>query len=530
MAPENPETPVGAPKKALDAPQGQNAPIQQQPVANQPLSGFSGEVPQHTGTTANIPYTNLEQFLRDLGIKPPKKHTGGAHLRVLAIVLLFLIGIVLMIVGFGLFAAVEYPIAPIVFVLLILCPTIGGSLLMFLSYKVFFKGRRKEQTLKLFNELGDTRRPIIYLRSFADDNPGITIRRYLKGMVVPFYFSSVLFSDEEALSTALQQFGPVLAIGQPGENLPDVGAARLYTDPQGVKWQQDVAQMLAVCQLVVLRAGITTGLQWEIREVFPKMPPEKVLLYVDLSKKKYRKFVQNFQNWTGIQLPEPNAIKGSSPFFLYFYQGFQYAISTIKSPLSKRRLFHANTAPFLYGLQPLFQQLGIVWRKPKVNGLMVFMFFLGGLSVPLLTLWGFLVGSQAIHDYLWFKEHPFLREQTNTPAALQPPIVESFDKTIVQISKELNARLPMQLNEQTRIDTTLPGFNKLTYVYTILGVSAGEIDENAFTAPLRSSIINSYKTAPGMATLRANGVELDCLYLDESGKQIAEIVVSPKDF
>lgn len=93
----------------------------------------------------------------------------------------------------------------------------------------------------------------------------------------------------------------------------------------------------------------------------------------------------------------------------------------------------------------------------------------------------------------------------------------------------MNADLPRPLDKQTRIDTTIPGSNKLTYVYTLLGVSADDIDEQALIAYLRPSIINGYKTNPKMATLRAKDVELDYLYRDESGKHIIEILFLPKD-
>ena len=126
--------------------------------------------------------------------------------------------------------------------------------------------------------------------------------------------------------------------------------------------------------------------------------------------------------------------------------------------------------------------------------------------------------------------HPDVPKQTSVAAAVRSPAADSFDKIIAKISREMNANLPMQLDKETRLDTTLPGHLKMTYVYTFVGASAEEIDEQEFAAALRPSMINGYKTNPQMATLRARGVEMHYLYRDKSGKHIAEIVVSPKDF
>lgn len=111
------------------------------------------------------------------------------------------------------------------------------------------------------------------------------------------------------------------------------------------------------------------------------------------------------------------------------------------------------------------------------------------------------------------------------------PPSDSYEQVLAKISREMNATLPRQVDEQTRIDTTISGpGRRLTYVYTFLGVSAEDIDWNALTATLRPSIVNGYKTSPDMAELRAKGVELRYRYRDMAGKHIGEITVSPSDF
>lgn len=105
----------------------------------------------------------------------------------------------------------------------------------------------------------------------------------------------------------------------------------------------------------------------------------------------------------------------------------------------------------------------------------------------------------------------------------------SYEQIIKDVSRDMNATLPMQVDKDTRLDTTLPGpGRRLTYVYTYTGDA--EVDQETITTALRPSIINGYKTSPGMAGLRDHDVELHYSYRDKLGKFLGEITVSPKDF
>jgi len=106
----------------------------------------------------------------------------------------------------------------------------------------------------------------------------------------------------------------------------------------------------------------------------------------------------------------------------------------------------------------------------------------------------------------------------------------AFDRALVQTSSDMNAKLPMQVDQYTRLDSTAPGpGQRFTYLYTISGLPAGVAPSEA-AAALRPSIVNSYKTSPQMATFREHNVEMHYVYRDAAGNHVAEIVVSRKDF
>jgi hypothetical protein len=121
-----------------------------------------------------------------------------------------------------------------------ICVPIGAWLI--------FLGKRLRSVTAAQLVEADERAPILYLRSFKDD------------------FMAAEFGTEEAhLAKALNQLGPVIAIGMPGERLSKLGACRLYVSHE--RWQEVAQALMAASRMVLLRAGATPGLQWELRRV-----------------------------------------------------------------------------------------------------------------------------------------------------------------------------------------------------------------------------------------------------------------------
>ncbi|MGW1173287.1 transferase [Kitasatospora sp. NPDC002543] len=111
--------------------------------------------------------------------------------------------------------------------------------------------------------LRDGRRPVLYLRSFDDDEAAAREGADLRTREVQF-------------AAALGAVGPVIAVGRPGETLPLLGAARFYLPLDD--WQGTVRRLMDLSQLIVLRLGPGEGLRWEIGEARATQPPAKLLL------------------------------------------------------------------------------------------------------------------------------------------------------------------------------------------------------------------------------------------------------------
>jgi hypothetical protein len=108
----------------------------------------------------------------------------------------------------------------------------------------------------------DPRPPVVLLRSFGDDmlkvGPGQRWTRLgdwqRRGMTF-----------ERVLTRELTPFGPVIAIGRPGESLAPLGAARDYVGDD--IWQDEVARRMNEGQLIVFVVGESEGLAWELHRV-----------------------------------------------------------------------------------------------------------------------------------------------------------------------------------------------------------------------------------------------------------------------
>jgi len=120
----------------------------------------------------------------------------------------------------------------------------------------------------------DPRPPVLYLRSFADDGAALmgeqsALERHSATVFVPV-------TPEQEIADILDAIGPVVAIGKPGEPLPELGAARLYVSDD--HWQAKVMELMAVASLVVVRLGSSPGLLWEIEQALAHLPRQRLVL------------------------------------------------------------------------------------------------------------------------------------------------------------------------------------------------------------------------------------------------------------
>jgi hypothetical protein len=113
----------------------------------------------------------------------------------------------------------------------------------------------------------DPRPPIVMLRAFEDDGRQVHV----------FEEGAVPVSLEDALVGPLVKRGPVVAVGQPGERLPPIGAGREYISGD---WKERVRQLLDEAGVIVVLLHKTPGLLWEIEQIFTIGREERLIFVV----------------------------------------------------------------------------------------------------------------------------------------------------------------------------------------------------------------------------------------------------------
>jgi hypothetical protein len=113
-------------------------------------------------------------------------------------------------------------------------------------------------------------RPIVFLRSFSDEGATVTSKRLFDRLV------RRRRRLEEIAVSALRPLGAAIAIGQPGERLPKLGAIRAYYPDD--QWQAAVLEWMRRAQLIVLVGGASHWTLWELRQAIDLGYHGKILL------------------------------------------------------------------------------------------------------------------------------------------------------------------------------------------------------------------------------------------------------------
>lgn len=210
----------------------------------------------------------------------------------------------------------------------------------------------------------DTRRPVLFFRSFGSERS--LLRSVLLGVFVPSWYFEFFYTEEEQLAEALSGIGPFVAIGKPGETLPKLGAIRIYARNEA--WQQVVTDKLTEARLVVVQAGTSEGLWWEISESLRSCSPSQVLLYfLRMPRKHYNAFADRLQLEHGIVLPKVRQRPGKVSGFIRFHEGWKAEAMHLDAPTFRITVSKPLRGLFAYALRPVFNALGVEWDPPPIS-------------------------------------------------------------------------------------------------------------------------------------------------------------------
>ncbi len=143
----------------------------------------------------------------------------------------------------------------------------------FASTSVIKRGRRMRVRAGELVLAEDERAPIVFLRPFdADDSES---DRSWSSRVRASPWERYI-THEQRLARTLRTVGPLMTVGDPTEELPRLGAARVYAADED--WQATIDEWTARAGVVLLQTGESEGLSWEVQHVVALGTPERVVL------------------------------------------------------------------------------------------------------------------------------------------------------------------------------------------------------------------------------------------------------------
>ena len=246
------------------------------------------------------------------------------------------------------------------------------------------RARRHEAAAAQSRLAQDPRPPVLYLRSFSADMSTAEDphRSFLPLLLIqPGRWIAVALSagltEEEYLAQALGGIGPVVAIGRPGEPLPELGAVRVYAAQD--EWQAKVAEYMRTSKLVVLRLGATQGFRWEFQRSARDLDPTRLVLLVPFDRKTYDRFRAESAELFPHPLPEYEekwfGVRrglGTLHALIYFESGWKPRFVDLAQakPDWAHFLRYVGQGKLLarlnWALRPVYAQAGAAWAPPPI--------------------------------------------------------------------------------------------------------------------------------------------------------------------
>lgn len=206
----------------------------------------------------------------------------------------------------------------------------------------------------------DPRPPVLYLRSFKDDEK---IARAIA-------FQSI----EQEMKVVFFDFGPFIAFAEPNAEALDPGAGRLYASQE--KWQDEVRNEMVKARLVVMRIGATPSFWWEVEQARGIVTPERLIFFIpgEKVKSEYEEFCLKANRLFPHGLPKYEykwSPTGPPGGIIYFDQDWTPHLRLIKTLWLRQTFWNLFSAPLKLALKPVYEQHGVQWAKPPVRAMQV---------------------------------------------------------------------------------------------------------------------------------------------------------------
>jgi hypothetical protein len=102
---------------------------------------------------------------------------------------------------------------------------------------------------------------------------------------------------------------------------------------------------------------------------------------------------------------------------------------------------------------------------------------------------------------------------------------KKLEQILIKTSVELNKQLPMEIDSNTRLDTTLVYKNEIKYLYTLYTLNSAEIDAAMLKKTYEPNLINGVCTSENTSKLLKHGCKFIYIYRSKEGKEVLRMSV-----
>lgn len=102
---------------------------------------------------------------------------------------------------------------------------------------------------------------------------------------------------------------------------------------------------------------------------------------------------------------------------------------------------------------------------------------------------------------------------------------ENVDAALMKAASDMNAGLPMMVDAETRLDSTMGIDRRFRYNYTLINYAADELDANAIRENMTPSLNNTVCSTGDMKYFVDNEVPVTYAYYGKEGTEILAITV-----
>jgi hypothetical protein len=248
-----------------------------------------------------------------------------------------------------------------------------GVLPVFLGIFLYNRGRKLTAPSATEILRYSTRSPVLYLRTFDDDS----LTAGQSEIRVGSYTLWSISTQEEQIVDCFQHAGPVVAVGRPGEKLPELGAARVYLEEH--EWKAEVSALIDRAHLTVIRAGTSEGVLWEIGEAVARVHPYKLVILIPFDEAGYKEFAtrarhffpRGLPTWPELDKNPGNpSVRGTTldiKAIVYFDAAWNGTLKGVEPTKASERSRRPLQEAFAEALQPVHANLGIQPVEPLAS-------------------------------------------------------------------------------------------------------------------------------------------------------------------